>query len=221
MAESPSRKQKQDALGRREEAQEKTLRQQAASYPRLSDAEEADLLRRRPDKAAQERLVNHNLDLVVQQAQAHVTAAVTFSDLYQDGAMALVTAVDLYSGNGSFRQFLNLHVGLQMDSLIEQENAVQHGNGELVRQVQLLDLFLARFRESNGREATSTEVAELLQWAPERVRKISDLLEQARHDYDASIIDYLDDADADELGLDAASADEDPYRRLPGAGPDD
>ena len=221
MAESPSRKQNRGALDWREEAQEKALREQARSYPRLSDAEQADLLRRRPDKAAQERLVNHNLDLVVQQAQAHLSGGVSFPDLYQEGAMALVTAVDLYSGSGAFRQFLNLHIGLQMDSLIEQENAVRQGNGELVRQVQLLDLFLARFRESNGREATVAEVAELLQWAPERVRKVSELLEQARLDYDASIIDYLDDAGADELGIDSTSEEEDHHRRLPGAGPDD
>src|SRR5438270_12285530 len=102
-------------------ARDAELRRLAAVHRRLSTREEAELFALRPNEAAVERLVEHNLDLVVAQAELHRQSGLPFADLYQEGAVGLVTAVLSYDGQGAFREFASLNIGLQMDAMVEGE----------------------------------------------------------------------------------------------------
>ena len=99
---------------------EADLRRQAKTYGRLTPEEEGALLASR-DGDAFETLVKHNLDLVADQAESHAGRGLGFADLYQEGNVGLVDAIGAYDGKGAFRDFASLHIGLQMDSLIQTE----------------------------------------------------------------------------------------------------
>src|SRR5947209_1173476 len=114
---------------------ERALRQQAEAFGRLSSEEERELVARRQDPKAAEALVEHNLDLVVEQADRHRDRGLSFGDLYQEGTVGLIDAVAAYSGSGSFREFANLHIGLQMDSLLDGEATARDRDARMVSDV--------------------------------------------------------------------------------------
>lgn len=199
------------------------LRKQARESRRLTEVEEAALLRQRPDPEAVEQLVQGNLDLVVELAEAHRDPGVSFADLYQEGAVGLVGAVAAYDGKGVFRDFAGLHVGLQMDSLVEAEAEARRKAKDSVGDAKILDTVQVMFRQRNGREASESEMAELLTWDSARLRRVLAILEEARERNDALTLDFLDDRDApsDDQSIDWGEPETDPRRRPAGAGPDE
>jgi RNA polymerase sigma-32 factor len=69
---------------------------EARRYPRLSEAEERDLIRavrERGDRAAARKLVVHNLRLVVSIAYQYRQAWINMLDLFQEGSVGLMEAV--------------------------------------------------------------------------------------------------------------------------------
>lgn len=196
---------------------EADLRAQAARFTRLSPDEEAELLSRRSDPRAAESLVEHNLDLVVEQANHHSGRGVYFGDLYQEGSVGLIDAVHAYSGQGNFRQFASLHIGLQMDSLIEAEGAARSEDQRLLDEVKAMDMADVVFRRENRRDATSEELAAMLRWPLGKVDEVRGMLEQARLENDVHTLAFLEDADLEEI---KKEPEPDPYRRPQGAGPD-
>ncbi|HEV3230735.1 MAG TPA: sigma factor [Candidatus Dormibacteraeota bacterium] len=199
---------------------ERSLREQAAAFGRFSEAEERDHLARRDDPEAAERLVEHNLDLVAEQADGHAGQGLSFGDLYQEGAVGLLDAVAAYNGTGSFRQFASLHIGLQMDALIEAEGEARKEDQQMVEDVRAMDLAQTMFHQRERRDPTDVEMAKLLGWDAERVAAVRHQLDQARERNDALTLAYLDPAASDELGVDFLP-EADPRRQLPGAGPDE
>jgi DNA-directed RNA polymerase sigma subunit (sigma70/sigma32) len=202
---------------------EADLRQHARRHPRLTAEAETELLARR-DPAAVETLVEHNLDLVVGQAERHLDHGLGFADLFQEGSVGLVDAISAYAGGGDFRQFASLHIGLQMDSLIEAEKTANREAAAHLEDVRLLDLAEIAFRQRERRPATDIEMAQLLGWDMERFGKVRGMLELAREENDAATIGFLDDTQENELGVDFLDDEEpeaDPRRRPSGAGPDE
>ena len=199
---------------------EQELREQAEAFGRLEPEDERDLLQRVPEARATEALVEHNLDLVVNQAESHAGRGLPFSDLYQEGTIGLVDAVGAYTGKGEFREFASLHIGLQMDSLIESENQAQKETQEDVADVRTLDMAQVMFRRQNGRDAKPIEMQKSLGWDEGRMERIERMLDLARERNDAATINFLEASDADDLGIDFVDEQPDPRRRPQGAGPD-
>ena len=200
---------------------EAELRRQARQGGRLSPDEERALLDRR-DKDAVDTLVQHNLDLVVTQAEQHLGHGLDFADLYQEGAVGLVDAVSAYTDGADFRKFASLHIGLQMDSLIDAEAGAVREAQAGVDDTRALDLAQAAFLQREGRAATHAELAEALGWDGARLDRVKAMLDRAREDNDAATLAFLEEG-ASELGIDFLDDEPppDPRRRLPGAGPDD
>ncbi len=200
---------------------ERALRDQANANPPLASELEQELLAHLPDREAGRELVEHNLDLVITQAEGHQDRGLSFADLYQEGTVGLLDAVGAYSGQGEFRHFASLHIGLQMDSLLEAEGRARTEEERNVVDCRSLDLAQVMFKEREHRDATEAELAALLQWEPPKVTKILGLLEIARQRNDLLTLEFLDDA-GDEIGAsDTPEPDADPYRQLPGHGPDE
>jgi RNA polymerase sigma factor (sigma-70 family) len=211
------------SLEEREHQLEAELRAQAARYPRLERDDEARLLDRRSDADATRGLVERNLDLVVGEADAHGGNGLPFSDLYQEGTVGLVDAIGAYSGQGEFRDFASLHIGLQIDSLIRAEQDDRNEAETDVTDVKTLETAQVMFRRANRREARPDEMAKLLGWEIDRLERIERMLDLARERNDAATISFLEDTDTDELGIDFVDETEapDPRRRPQGAGPDE
>jgi DNA-directed RNA polymerase specialized sigma subunit len=205
----------------RDRVLERTLRDQAEAQTPLGAEREAELLARLPDGEAGRELVEHNLDLVIAQADGHLGRGLSFADLYQEGTVGLLDAVGAYSGQGAFRDFASLHIGLQMDSLLEAEGRARTEEERNVADCRSLDLAQVMFRGREHREATEAELAEMLQWEPAQVTKILGLLEVARQRNDLLTLEFLDDAGEEIGGSDIPEPDADPYRQLPGHGPDE
>jgi DNA-directed RNA polymerase specialized sigma subunit len=200
---------------------ERALREQAKANPPLALELERDLLARLPDRDAGRDLVEHNLDLVIAQAEGHQGRGLSFADLYQEGTVGLLDAIGAYAGQGDFRDFASLHIGLQMDSLLEAEGRARTEEERDVADCRSLDLAQAMFRGREHREPTEEELAALLQWQPAHVTKVLGLLETARQRNDLITLEFLDDAGEEIGGSEIPEPDSDPYRQLPGHGPDE
>ena len=215
-----SRVPEESSLEEREARLERELREQAGAFDRLDVEDERELLQRVPEARAIESLVKHNLDLVVAQAESHAGRGLPFSDLYQEGTIGLVDAVGAYAGRGAFRDFASLHIGLQMDSLIQSEDVARKETQEDVADVKTLDMAQVMFRRENGRDARPVEMQKSLGWDEGRLERIERMLDLARERNDAATINFLEASDADELGIDFVDEQPDPRRRPQGAGPD-
>src|SRR2546428_10190860 len=73
---------------------------QLTAYPRLADAEQGRLLATHgaAREAANRILIEHNLHLVFEAARSHREEGIAFGDLFQEGSLALISAVEHYSG---------------------------------------------------------------------------------------------------------------------------
>jgi DNA-directed RNA polymerase sigma subunit (sigma70/sigma32) len=179
------------------------LAAQVRAGPKLSTAAVEALIAAavRGDRDAHAALVEHALSPVLAEAVAHRDRGVDLLDLFQEGSLAALVAVEEYverTGNGAgfvadVRRVVNRH----LDHVIEQHEAAVVEAAELAEDTRLLDVARVALHRQAGREPTETELAAALLWSSERVELISGILDNARADFDSDIVQYLDDAGDD------------------------
>jgi DNA-directed RNA polymerase sigma subunit (sigma70/sigma32) len=184
------------------EAEEEEYRAQVARYPRLSDAEQARLLatRGREREAANRLLIEHNLDLVYEAALARRRRGVPFGDLFQEGTVGLISAVEHFAEpSPHFRSRLQLAIAAVMDDVLAQTADAQRNDEAFVTACRLLESADRLLTGRLGRAPTPAELARLLQWDEGRVNVIREMLGEARVVHDQELLDYLYELDADDL----------------------
>ena len=175
------------------------LAAQARSHPPLPDAEVDALLRRihGGDGAAAATLVRHHLGLVLDAALERRDQGLEVGDLYQEGSVAVVTAIDEYARRGGdasgLRDYVRRVVALHLDAALAREAEEKAAGEALVRDAQRYELVEVDLRHRLGREPTSTEMAATLQWSAERTEAVAEMLREARALNDESLLPYLDD----------------------------
>jgi DNA-directed RNA polymerase sigma subunit (sigma70/sigma32) len=178
------------------------IREQVARYPRLSNAEEQRLLATHGVErdAVNRTLIEHNLHLVVEAAQARKARGVPFGDLFQEGTVGLISAVEHYKlGDGGFHARLVHAISVTMDDVLAQTEEAQRNEEAFVVACRLLESAQRLLSERLGREATPAELAKLLQWEEARVNVILEMLRGAQVVHDQELLDYLEVLeDADE-----------------------
>ncbi len=175
-------------------------RAQVALYPRLSNAEERRLLSTHgTDRDAANRvLIEHNLYLVLEAALARKGRGVPFDDLFQEGTVGLISAVEHYRPvHGPFHARLAHAINATMDDVLEQTEEAQRNDEAFVIACRLLESAQRLLTERLGRPATPAELAKLLQWEEARVNAILAMLGEARDMHDQELLDYLDLQDLD------------------------
>lgn len=175
--------------------EEDEIREQVAQYPPLSNAEEQRLLATmRVDRdAANRTLIEHNLHLVVEAAQARKERGVPFGDLFQEGTVGLISAVEHYKpGDGGFHARLVHAIAVTMDDVLAQTEEAQRNDEAFVIACRLLESAQRLLSERLGREAMPAELAKLLQWEEARVNIILEMLHGAEVVHDQELLDYLD-----------------------------
>lgn len=178
--------------------EEDQIRAQVARYPRLSNGEEKRLLATQGVErdAANRTLIEHNLYLVLEAAEARKREGVSFGDLFQEGTVGLISAVEHYMpGDGPFHDRLLDVIGVTMDDVLAQTEEAQRNDEAFVVACRLLESAQRLLSERLGRPATPAELAKLLQWEEARVNVILDMLRGARDTHDQELLDYLDDLD--------------------------
>ena len=180
---------------------EDDYRAQVARYPRLSNDEERRLLATHGQEreAANRTLIEHNLYLVFEAAEARKDRGVPFGDLFQEGTVGLISAVEHYrTDHGSFQARLVDVIGATMDDVLAQTEAAQRNDEAFVTACRLLESAQRLLEGRLGRPATPAELAKLLHWEEARVNLILEMLREARQVHDEELLAYLDDADVPE-----------------------
>ena len=178
--------------------EEADYRAQLARYPRLSNDEERRLLNTQGASrdAANRRLIEHNLYLVLEAAQARKKRGVAFGDLFQEGTVGLISAVEHYKpGDGAFHARLVHAIAATMDDVLAQTEEAQRNDEAFVIACRLLESAQRLLSGRLGRPATPAELAKLLQWEEARVNVILEMLSGARDVHDQELLDYIDDLD--------------------------
>jgi DNA-directed RNA polymerase sigma subunit (sigma70/sigma32) len=180
---------------------EDDYRAQIARYPRLSNDEESRLLATtgRERDEANRTLIEHNLYLVFEAAQARKERGVTFGDLFQEGTVGLISAVEHYlPAQGGFHARLVDVIGATMDDVVAQTEAAQRNDEAFVTACRLLESAQRLLSGRLGRVATPAELAKLLHWDVARVNVILEMLSEARQIHDDELLAYIDDIDSKE-----------------------
>jgi RNA polymerase nonessential primary-like sigma factor len=178
--------------------EEDEYRAQIASYPHLSNDEERRLLATRgaARDEANRTLIEHNLHLVYEAAQARKDRGVPFGDLFQEGTVGLISAVEHYTpADGAFQARLVHTIAATMDDVLAQTAEAQRNDEAFVAACRLLESAQRLLSTRLGRLATPPELAKLLQWEEARVGVILEMLGKARVLHDQELLDYLDDLD--------------------------
>jgi DNA-directed RNA polymerase sigma subunit (sigma70/sigma32) len=186
------------SFGRGTEDDEDDYRAQVSRYPRLSADDERRLLGTRgaARDAANRTLIEHNLSLVFEAALARKERGVPFGDLFQEGTVGLISAVEHYTApDGDFHASLVEAIAATMDDVLAQTEEAQRNDEAFVSACRLLQSAQRLLSARLERKATPTELATLLQWDEARVNVILEMLNGASDWHDQELFEYLDDLD--------------------------
>lgn len=178
------------------EDDEDDYRVQVARYPRLASEDEERLLRSHgaARDAANRTLIEHNLYLVFDAAMARKHRGVPFGELFQEGTVGLISAVEHYqSGDDGFHSRLVEAISATMDDVLGQTQEAQRNDEAFVSACRLLESAQRLLSARLQRKATAAELASLLQWEEARVNVILEMLHDASDHHDQELSTYLDD----------------------------
>lgn len=177
------------------EDEEGDYRAQVEAYPRLSDAEQGRLLATRGTvrEAANRTLIEHNLFLVYEAAHAHRQVGIPFGDLFQEGSLALISAVEHYGGTEEgFTASLRGAIDATMDAVVAMTRDAQRNDEAFVAACRVFERAEALMTADLQRRPTDAEIAKLLEWDVQRVAIIRAMLQEARELHDEDLLPYLE-----------------------------
>jgi RNA polymerase primary sigma factor len=172
---------------------------QQAERTRSSPDEEARLLRRAAggDGEAETRLFNENLGLVLRLAREQRDpegAGLSEDELVQEGSIGLIAAIRAFPDSGAqdFRAFTAEQVAAHMSASQGQQLTLDRAAAQLVEDAETYERAEIAVRKAKGREATNQELAEQLEWTPERTQLLGEMVKEARRQHDEDLLPYLD-----------------------------
>jgi DNA-directed RNA polymerase sigma subunit (sigma70/sigma32) len=182
-----------------------TIAAQVRANPPLPDAEVAELIGRvgrEGGTAATATLVRHNLGIALDAALARRDRGLEVGDLYQEGSIAVVTAVEEYARRGGdpagLRPYVQRVVDLHLDAALEREAAEKAAGEAFIRDAQTYELAEVEMRHRLSRAPTTLEMAGALEWPLERAETVAEMLAEARALHDESLLPFLDDGAPDD-----------------------
>jgi RNA polymerase sigma factor (sigma-70 family) len=149
------------------------------------------------DQGATDELLRAHLDLVVGAAKERRERGLSQSDLFQEGALGLVSAISEFraSGQPNFEAYALNAIRIQMDRALEAEADCVRRGTLLVRAAEDYDRAQVELRRELGRDPANAELAEKLEWSGERTQEIGRMVDDARRRHDEELLQYLDPAE--------------------------
>jgi DNA-directed RNA polymerase sigma subunit (sigma70/sigma32) len=165
-----------------------------------SDAEtQLRLLRRAAggDAAAETRLFNEHLAIVIRIAGRHLDpagAGLNEDELIQEGSIGLLSAIRAFpdSGAADFDAFAEAAIRAQLAAAQAELVGIDRAAAQLVEDAEAYERAEISVRREKGREATREEIAEKLEWTPERTARLGEMVKEARRRHDEELLQYLD-----------------------------
>jgi RNA polymerase sigma factor (sigma-70 family) len=155
------------------------------------------------DTRARESLASAHLGWVAQAAEDRVGRGLSPGDLFQEGSLGLMRAIDDFgaSGRSDFEVFAKELVAEQMERALRQEDQAQEDARRLIQAAEDYQRAEFSLRRELGREAAPAELAAKLEWPQDRIEVIASMVEDARRRHDEELLVYLepDDIDLDQL----------------------
>ena len=183
------------------------------NIPRLSDEEKEDLIMRLADgdSSVVEDLVNSQLLHVAEIAQDYRDKGVNFSDLIQEGNVALTEVISDYEGDGdpeAFDEMVDEAVTEAFESAIEEQAASEKISQHLADKLNLLDDTTKRLTEKLGRIPEASELAKEMDIPEEEVDNLLKIsLDVLSVNEDSHL---ADDIDSSIDNIDEEISDDDP-----------
>ncbi len=152
------------------------------------------------DQGARERLLEQHLYLVLTVARERAQGdeqALSSADLFQEGTIGLLSAIDAYAtaGVGDFESFARSRIASEMAAAEAAEDDARQQNRDAVVAAEAYERAQFLFRRQHGRQATVEELARLLEWSEERTEEVATMVDTARRQHDEDLLDYLDGED--------------------------
>jgi len=135
----------------------------------LGKEETAELLKKLPDKGAQECLVNGNLGYVAEIAREYASERIDILDLIQEGSMALMLLVKYYK-EGDFEAMRERAVRTAMKAWCEGQSENEQIKEKMAGYINVLNKVTTVMAQELGREATIEEIAQKMQMSEDEIR---------------------------------------------------
>src|SRR5918994_6874714 len=149
----------------------------------LTHEEEIDLGRRtrEGDKTARSKLVEKNLRLVIPVAKKYRGMGLPFGDLIQEGNIGLMRAADKFDPDRGFRfsTYATWWIRQAVQRAVADKGRTIRVPVHMGEKIRKMARAYNELSEELRREPTDEEVAERLDWTPERVREVKDALPDA------------------------------------------
>lgn len=165
------------------------------------------------DRDARKVLLEQHLGLVLAVAEERAQGAdqaLSSADLFQEGTIGLLSAIDSYAttGVGDFETFARSRIASEMAAAEAAEDDARQQNEDAVAAAEAYERAEFEFRHEHGRQATIEELAGLLEWSEERTEEVATMVDTARRQHDEDLLPYLDAEDAPPDGGDLGAGPE-------------
>ena len=162
---------------------------------------------REGDKIALEKLVNANLRFVVSVAKQYQNHGLTLSDLINEGNLGLIKATTRFDETRGFK-FISYAVWWIRQSILQalaEQSRIVRLPLNRVGSLNKINNAFSELEQKHQREPTEDELAEVMEMTPDeirtnltfRARKVSMDAPFAQGDGDGTLLDIMEDVDAD------------------------
>jgi len=162
---------------------------------------------REGDKVALEKMVNANLRFVVSVAKQYQNHGLTLSDLINEGNLGLIKAATRFDETRGFK-FISYAVWWIRQSILQalaEQSRIVRLPLNRVGSLNKINNAFSELEQKHQREPTEDELAEVMEMTPDeirtnltfRARKVSMDAPFAQGDGDGTLLDIMEDADAE------------------------
>lgn len=161
------------------------------------------------DANAVKRVFNENLAMVLRRAHdiaANAEGLLSEDELMQEGCVALMSEIREYGGAHpgveaakDFRGHAEELVVERMTEALDDQRSAERDKRQLVEDAEAYERAEISIRRVKKREATTEELAEKLEWSPEKTRLLGEMVAEARRLHDEELLQYVDPDELSEL----------------------
>ena len=157
----------------------KLMLKQFGQFELLSFEEEKDLTRRAAvgDKEAKQKLVNHNLRLVMSIARKYKGTSLSFQDLVQEGTIGLMKAIDKFDPSKDFRfsTYATYWIKQTIGRALAEQNKVIRIPVHMTDLASKVNKATQEYLQTNGEKPTEKEIAMICDISVEKVKEVWNL----------------------------------------------